>query len=267
MPSGHLGPETVSPDVSAQPQLPRWGRWRDVGLTVAALLIATVATLAAGQEPSKDPLEGLQPKSRKPEQPAYSVEPPPDGKARASLFGVSGEGYKFVYVFDRSGSMGGSGAASLRAVKAELRKSLESLEDTHQFQLIFYNDRPVVFNPTGVPGKLAFATERVKERALHFLDSIVAEGGTEHLAALKLAIRMRPDVIFFLTDGDEPKLSRHQLDEIRDRSDGITINTIEFGPGPEPEKPGFLVTLAEENSGHYVHVDTRTLRQKMPRQE
>ena len=40
----------------------------------------------------------------------FSVAPNQGGKARTSLFGIVGEGYKFVYVFDRSGSMGGIGA-------------------------------------------------------------------------------------------------------------------------------------------------------------
>ena len=259
---GEAIPSAAVPKMNRRRSGPRWARWVVVALTVVAM-----ATVASAHDPSQDPLAGLKSKSAKPEQPGYSVELPPDGKARASLFGVSGEGYKFVYVFDRSGSMGGSGAASLRAVKSELRKSLQSLEDTHQFQIIFYNDRPVLFNPTGVPGKLAFATERVKERALRFLDTIVAEGGTEHEAALKMAIRLRPDVIFFLTDGDEPKLCRRQLDEIRNMADGVTINTIEFGPGPARERPGFLATLAEENNGHYVYVDAQKFRRKATREE
>ena len=37
------------------------------------------------------------------------------GYARTGVFGVSGEGHKFVYVFDRSGSMDGHGGAPLSA--------------------------------------------------------------------------------------------------------------------------------------------------------
>ena len=88
--------------------------------------------------------------------------------ARAGMFGLSGEGYKFVYVFDRSGSMGGDGSASLKAVKAELRASLKSLDTVHQFQIVFYNHRPVVFNPGGTPGKLVFGTEQNKAAVERF---------------------------------------------------------------------------------------------------
>ena len=88
----------------------------------------------------------------------FSVAPKGGGKARIGMFGLWGEGYKFVYVFDRSGSMGGDGSASLKAVKAELLASLKNLDTVHQFQIIFYNHRPVLFNPSGTPGKLAFGT-------------------------------------------------------------------------------------------------------------
>jgi hypothetical protein len=177
------------------------------------------------------------------------------GKARTSLFGVVGEGHKFVYVFDRSGSMGGSGQNSLQAVKAELLRSLKNLDTVHQFQIIFYNERPVVFNPTGTPGRLAFATEQNKQRVERFLDSITAQGGTAHEEALKLAIRLQPDVIFFLTDGDDPKLTPAQLEKIQRMAAGIIINAIEFGPGPKPPGPSFLADLARQNGGGYAYVD------------
>ena len=138
----------------------------------------------------------------------FSIAPKEGGKARTSLFGLVGEGYKFVYVFDRSGSMGGSGRNSLKAVKAQLLESLKNLDTVHQFQLIFYNERPVIFNPSGTPNRLAFATQQNKQRAARFMETIKADGGTGHEEAIKLAIHMRPDVIFFLTDGDDPRLTR-----------------------------------------------------------
>jgi len=146
------------------------------------------------------------------------------------VFGIPGEGYKFVYVFDRSGSMGGSGRSALSAAKAELLASLESLEKTHQFQIIFYNDRPTKFNPTGNPDRLVFATERNKALARRFVASITAEGGTRHEEALIAAIKLQPDVIFFLTDADEPKLWPDQLARIHRMAAGITIHGLRSMP-------------------------------------
>ena len=151
--------------------------------------------------------------------------------------------------------MGGSGPSALRAVKAELLESLKSLDTVHQFQVIFYNERPVIFNPTGTPGRLAFATAANKDRVVRFIESITAEGGTDHEAALKLAIRLQPDVIFFLTDGDDPKLTPAQLEKIRRLAAGIIINAVEFGPGPKPAGVSLLAELARQNGGGYAYVD------------
>ncbi len=178
-----------------------------------------------------------------------------DGKAITSVFGIEGEGYKFAYVFDRSGSMGGSGRGALRAAKAELIASLKSLEKTHHFQIIFYNDLPWRFNPTGHPGKMFFATEQNKALAIKFIGSITAAGATRHEEALLMAIAVQPDVIFFLTDADEPKLWPGQLAKIKRRAAGITINAIEFGFGPQSDRNNFLVQLARQNGGKYAYVD------------
>ena len=186
----------------------------------------------------------------------FSVAPKGGGKAQTSMFGLPGEGYKFVYVFDRSGSMGGDGNASLKAVKAELLASLKNLDTVHQFQIIFYNQRPVLFNPSGTPGKLAFANERNKQAAVRFLDSIEALGGTDHEAALRMAAAMKPDVIFLLTDGDDPKLSPREMEKIRQWLEGIRLNIIEFGPGQAPEQESFLKELARRIGGGYIYVDT-----------
>jgi len=185
---------------------------------------------------------------------------PRGGGVQTQLFGIQGEGYKFVYVFDRSGSMGGSSRSALNAAKAELLASIEPLDSNHQFQIIFYNERPVIFNPSGQNGRLAFGNERNKNLARRFIRSITADGATRHVEALMLAIKMRPDVIFFLTDADEPQLSLRELDKIQNAAAGIVINSIEFGFGPQSRSNNFLQKLANKNNGQHVYVDISKLR-------
>jgi secreted protein with Ig-like and vWFA domain len=218
-------------------------------LVMAACLVADAAEPAQKAEKEASPqrqLEGL----------GFSVAPPEGGKARTSLFGVVGEGYKFVYALDRSGSMEGE---PLRAVKEELIRSLSTLGSVHQFQIIFYNHQPTLLNPTGVSGRLAFATEENKRRVERFLDSIKASGGTDHAEAIKAAVRLRPDVIFLLTDGDDPKLTAAQLEKIGRMAAGIVINTVELGSGPKPAGESFLALLARQQGGAYAYIDTSTL--------
>jgi hypothetical protein len=198
--------------------------------------------------PVTDPMQGL-------EELGFSVAPKQGDKARTAFFGIVAEGYKFVYVLDRSGSMGGAGRTALKAVKAELAKSLENLDTVNQFQVVFYNERPTIFNPTGTPGRLAFATEQNIQRALRYIETITADGGTDHEEALKLAIRLQPDVIFLLTDADDPKLTPRQLEKIRDMASGVIIHTIEFGDGAKHDENNFLVELAKQNRGRHVYVD------------
>ena len=87
---------------------------------------ALVLAVRPKSRPRSRPRRRLRSKRRL-EELGSSLAPPEGGKARVSLFGLVGEGYKFVYVFDRSGSMGGEGRESLRAVKAELIRSLKGL--------------------------------------------------------------------------------------------------------------------------------------------
>ncbi len=183
-------------------------------------------------------------------------------QARTSIFGAEGVGSKFVYVFDRSASMDGYQGRPLRAAKGELIASLEDLDKVHQFQIIFYNDRPTVFNPFHPqPPRMLFGDAQTKRRAQNFVRGIIAAGGTEHMEALKRALAMRPDVIFFLTDAAEPQLSPQQLAKIRQLNNrvGATIHAIEFGAGPSQGGMNFLVRLAKQNGGTHIYVDVTRL--------
>lgn len=179
------------------------------------------------------------------------------GKARVGIFGVEGEGSKFVYVFDRSISMFG---APLDAAKQQLLASLDSLESTHQFQIIFFNHDCRVFDLSGGQNRIPFATDRTKELARKFVGGITADGATDRYAALMKAVAMRPDVVFFLTDTDDP-MSPGELERIRRKNRGATaIFAIEFGVGPQVGGNNFLMKLARDNGGSFVYVDTAKLR-------
>jgi hypothetical protein len=183
------------------------------------------------------------------------------GEATVEVFGVQGTGSRFVYVFDRSLSMSGYGGRPLAAAKRELIKSLESLGSVHQFQIVFYNEQPRVFNTRpGATPQLAFANDENKAQAEAFVRSITGDGGTQHMDALVRALAMSPDVIFFLTDADDPKLTESDLERLRQRAGGRTvINCIEYGGGPSQGENNFLRRLAAQNRGHHAYVDVSKL--------
>jgi len=176
-----------------------------------------------------------------------------------SVFGVQGSGTKFVFVFDRSLSMSGH---PMRAAQAELVASLQGLADNHEFQIIFYNNRASVFNPSG-KGRLAWATSANKELARRFIEGMTPSGGTNHEEAILEALKLQPDVIFVLSDAKSnlgEGLSAGQLDKVRRLNGGrASINTIEFGDGPQADGNSFLRHMARENRGQYGYVDVNTL--------
>lgn len=187
---------------------------------------------------------------------AIAVEPAAQGGGQSAVpfFGVKARGSKFVYVLDRSASMGTRNAIGV--AKANLLASLAALDESSQFQIIFYNLRYSIMPVDQGTGRLPFATEINKELAHAFIKAIVPDSGTDHLPALKEALSFAPDVIFFLTDADEPKLRPRQLKEIRRRNRSNTrIHTVEFGIGPPLGEETFLKTLARMNGGSYDYVD------------
>lgn len=181
--------------------------------------------------------------------------------AQTTLFGIPANGRRIVYVFDRSGSMSEHEGRPLAAAKRELLKSLSPLEATHQFQIIFYNQAPRVLNPhRSSSPKLLYGNQRDKEAAASFVESIDASGGTAHLDSLQMALRMAPDVIYFLTDAAEPPLSDKELAQVRRwNTSAAAIHTIEFGVGPSPAKGSFLAKLAKENRGQHAYFDVTEL--------
>ena len=182
------------------------------------------------------------------------------GKVTTEVFGIKGTGSRFVYAFDRSGSMSGYNGKPLRAAKAQLLASLNSLGKNHQFQVVFYNDAQRVFDPDPGAPEMMFADDINKRRATRFVQGIIADGGTDHLTALNLALRWGPDVIFLLTDA-EGGFTRGELRKIAQwNRSGAVINTIEFGVGSQSGNDRSLEQLAREHGGTYVYKNILTLR-------
>ena len=192
---------------------------------------------------------------------------PGTGETTVEVFGTGGKGTKFIYVFDRSTSMEGT---PIHAAKAELIRSLDSLGDHHQFNIIFYssqNSMRMWHPPEGARRKWVFATAQNKQGAIRFVNGITADGGTRHYEPLLEAIAHRPDVIFFLTDGDSrDDLTAIQLREIERRNSqyghGAQINVIQFGGGGlmDSESRSLKQLAAQNFAGQYRYVNVSMLR-------
>ncbi len=182
------------------------------------------------------------------------------GATKAKFMGVMVEGATFLYVIDCSGSMIGR---PMNYAKTELLASLERLERNQRFGIIFYNDtyKNKVFAVSGNDAGVYWANAINRNFAKRFIARIQPDSGTLHKEPLLAAVRMKPDVIFFLTDAKEPALSAGELDQIARTNNGQSrIFCIEFGKGRELEDfDNFLKILAKQNNGQYRYRNVSTL--------
>lgn len=196
-------------------------------------------------------------------------------KGDASFFGLSGEGSKFVYVFDRSESMNSTlrrysenmligSITPLQAAKVELVRSLNALSNKHQFQMVFYNHEPWLFSDDHYDRELFAATPENKKRAADFVHSMVATGFTNHLDALDMALDLNPDVIFLLTDAQakddlHPSVVRRMYKYCQRK--GIVINIAHFSTMPRNDCT--LIRLAEKTGGQHVFISLEDIADAM----
>ncbi len=152
-----------------------------------------------------------------------------------------------IFVIDTSGSMAG---ISIEQAKAALLLALNRLTAQDRFNIIQFNNvTHVLFSQPQ-----AVKTDTLK-KAVHYVEQLKANGGTEILPALKMALKgAAPSThlrqVIFLTDGqvgNEDELFgiiREQLHESR-------LFTIGIGSAPNSH---FMRKAAEFGRGTFTHI-------------
>ncbi|MFM8734989.1 MAG: VWA domain-containing protein [Pirellulales bacterium] len=182
-------------------------------------------------------------------------QPPSPGSSATRFFGLEATGNRFVYVFDHSASMGEPAGRPLVAAKRELLASIDGLAESRQFHVIAYNDRLSVFAPGGQRGRPTFADDSGRREVRRFIESVTADGGTRHCEAVAAALRLAPDVIFLLTDADEPDdLTDDELRRLARSLGRARIMLVQFG-GASGRRSPRLARLAAESGGAVTVVD------------
>ena len=150
---------------------------------------------------------------------------------------------RVVWLIDRSISMGPSGG--LERAKRELREALASLPPDAWFQVLFYNQGIEPVRAAGTTG-LLLADPATIEQTLSRLDDFPASGGTNHAAALRAALWLRPDTLFLVTDADD--LSERVVRDItRANSGRARLEVVELSRHRRSDSP--LARLARLNGG------------------
>lgn len=143
------------------------------------------------------------------------------GGGNVSFFGSRGKTKNMVYVVDVSGSMqqqGEQGKTRIALLKQELKRSVSALPLSVKYQIIFFSnkawfagDEPPVTgfmakgadDPENYPSRsLVRATQSQKRKTLAHIDEVKSGGGTNWRLPLKMAMKLEPDLIYFMTDGE-----------------------------------------------------------------
>jgi hypothetical protein len=247
-------PVVSAPLVRPQTSLP------EVASPVVANPVAAPPILGPGQRPQQRGLYQASAEPRSSSGKADSAGLGIGGRRRGSrgstpFFGIVDVGSRFVYLIDCSGSMYSHNA--MGAAKNELLKSLRTLNRFQQFQIVFYNtDQKWLKAPGKVDFRFFSADEKTLRLASEFVREIEPDGGTQHVNAIQLAMRLHPDVIFFLTDGGKPGLSAFDLEELKRLNERHTrIHCVQFSSQDDPDAAAatdFLRKLAAQSDGEYV---------------
>lgn len=188
---------------------------------------------------------------------------------RTSFFGLAGEGGKFVYVFDRSDSMNAvltrysegtivGTIVPLEAAKRELKRSLSTLSNASEFQIVFYNGTVESIGSGHYEGTMFRATLQNKELAYDYIDETPGQGSTDHRIALDAAAGLEPDVIFLLTDAQRhDDLSPETVARIIKycKLHHIVINVVHLSDRPRADST--MIIMAEGTGGKHVFLDLK----------
>jgi hypothetical protein len=172
------------------------------------------------------------------------------GGGGAEFFGAGpARGVKsIVYVVDSSGSM----LDTFQHVRAELRRSVGKLRRSQKFHVLFFSSgEPYEF----APQKLVSALESQKRTFFEFLETIRPGGSTHPESAMRRALALEPDLIYFLTDGEFDPGLISKLDEWN-KARKVRIFTIAYF---DLSGAALLERIAREHNGEFKFVTERDL--------
>jgi hypothetical protein len=166
---------------------------------------------------------------------------------KSNFLGVGGNATKVIYLCDASGSM----LSVFNALKKNLKESINQLDVTQQFNVIFFSDDNVF--PLFKDG-MHIAGPDNKKNAMEFIDNAVSTGGTVPLPAINFALKERPELLYVLTDGFDNVAS---FDDVVNafklgNPDGkMHINCIFLQSDPDPKLEEILKQIAKTANGQF----------------
>ena len=152
-----------------------------------------------------------------------------------------------IFVLDISGSMAGT---SIQQAKAALATALDKLTSIDRFNVIWFNNNSDKLFPTAVE-----ASSHNRDYAKQFIKQLQAGGGTEMLAALKMALSKQPAFsrfrqVVFLTDGNISN-EAELFNVIKNQLANSRLFTIGIGSAPNAY---FMSKAANQGRGTFTYI-------------
>jgi Ca-activated chloride channel family protein len=163
-----------------------------------------------------------------------------------------------IFIIDSSGSMEG---ASMDQAKAALLLALDDLRPTDRFNIIDFDSKArLLFDGSNPAGANAIAS------AKHFVDGITADGGTEMLGALQLALPGTPNTpgtvrqVIFMTDGQVDN-EQELFSFLHARLGESRLFTVGIGAAPNSH---FMRNAARFGRGTFTYIgDVQQVQERM----
>jgi uncharacterized protein YegL len=180
-------------------------------------------------------------------------------KSRASFFGAHADGNRFVFVIDSSKSMLGP---RWEALCKELMRAIRSLSPDQEFFVISFDSvAHPMFGVAPPKCKFLMAEDKNFERIQNWLRSIRHGSNTYPAEAVGIAIRLQPDAIFLLSDGE---ISDSTIEDLRvwnrkQNEEDEEVALIPIHTVLLHSQVGFIAleTIAQENGGTFTPVEPR----------
>lgn len=154
------------------------------------------------------------------------------GPGAAGVWSLSARGHRFAYVVDFSGSI----IVAVDPLRRELKRSIGKLGSDQWFNVVvFYSvDTPYreQFRTESFRPSLQPATTINKRDFFEWIDQKQPRGSTRPLPAIKRALAMRPEAIFFFSDGqfdDEVVTAIRRANTARTRIHCLVFDEILLG--------------------------------------
>ncbi|MFM8262102.1 MAG: vWA domain-containing protein [Pirellula sp.] len=175
----------------------------------------------------------------------------------ASFFGTYAPGQRFVFVIDSSKSMLDGGRWV--TLRRELIRAIKGLSPDQEFFVISFDVAAhPMFDSYPPAGKFLPPTAESIQRLNYWLNGINHGGATLPASSIGLALRLKPDAIFLLSDGEiqdntvaDLRVYNRVTEELGKVKVAIPIHTVLLH---SPIGAATLQAIADENDGVFTPV-------------